>query len=219
MERSLRVAHWADRISARQSRAIRRPHRDARRRARRAGASCRPARSVGGSRRRRWPRSRSLRSPRRRHPAEPSRIGWIGVMRIGEREAGLRRQRTESPRERKDALAPPGLRDRYRKRRARRGGDRDRQRRRIDVGARALDQRLDKIRIAGDEGAEAAESLAERADERRHIACREAEMLERCRRRLRRARRAHARRRRQGTRRGARRRLRSRAAARGRRPC
>ena len=86
---------------------------------------------------------------------------------------------SETAGEREHARAPPGFRDRNCKRRARRGGDRDRQRGRIDVGARALDQRLDEVRIASDECAEAAESLAERADEGRHFARREPEMLER----------------------------------------
>ena len=57
--------------------------------------------------------------------------------------------------------------------------DRDRQRRRINVGACALDERLDEIRVPGDERAKAAEGLAERADEHRHLTGRETEVLER----------------------------------------
>ena len=68
-----------------------------------------------------------------------------------------------------------------RKRRARRRGDARRQRRGVDVGARALQDQFDHVRIAGDEGAEAAEGLAQRADQQRHGAGVEARQLERAR--------------------------------------
>ncbi len=74
-------------------------------------------------------------------------------------------------------LAPPCLLAHDAQRTPRRRRDRRRQRGRVDVAARALDQELDDVLVTGDEGAEAAERLAEGADQHRHIARGEPEML------------------------------------------
>ena len=56
-----------------------------------------------------------------------------------------------------------------------------RQCRRVDVAARGLQQPLDVVRIAGNEGAEAAKGLAERADEDGHRGAVQIEMFQRSR--------------------------------------
>ena len=61
---------------------------------------------------------------------------------------------------------------------ARGRGDGGRQRRRVDVLARALHQRLDQFRGAGDECAERAHRLAERAHEHRHVVAAETRVLD-----------------------------------------
>src|SRR5215469_3774319 len=76
------------------------------------------------------------------------------------------------------ALAPPPLTLRQRKRRAGRGGHRLWQRRRVAIRACLLQQELDERRRARDEGTEGAEGLAERADEHRYLIARESEVLE-----------------------------------------
>ena len=116
------------------------------------------------------PRSSSRRLASTASSAPPSSTGWIGVSEGASgrpASAASRRKRcaSASTRTRRQDSATDDL-----ERGARRRRDRDRQRRRINVGARALDQRLDEVRVPGDEGAEAAEGLAERADERRHVA-------------------------------------------------
>ena len=109
--------------------------------------------------------------------ALPSITGWMGVVEAAAARR-LRRAAAKARGERQHALAPPALRTRDGQRGARGGRDRLRQCGGVDIGARVLQQQLDERRLAGDEGAEAAEGLAQRADQHRYGVAVEAEMLE-----------------------------------------
>src|SRR5262249_43957633 len=108
--------------------------------------------------------------------AEQDRL--YGRRRVGEWHAECVRRHAKAANERPQSLAAPALRAHERECRARCRRDRLRQRGRIHVGARLLDEKLDEFGAPGDEGAEGAEGLAERADEYRHSIASESKVLE-----------------------------------------
>ncbi len=98
---------------------------------------------------------------------------------VADREAGVQGQPAEQCCVRQHALAPPGLGLGDAQCGACCRGHRRRQGRRVDVGTRALDEQFDEVFTAGDERAEGAEGLAQRAHQDRHVVRRQAPVLER----------------------------------------
>ena len=101
--------------------------------------------------------------------ASPSTTGWMGERHGSSRTSGLGRA---APQSRRELPAPvrgascSAIETASAARAA--AATARRQRRGVDVAARRLQQPLDAVRIGRDEGAEAAECLAQRADQNRH---------------------------------------------------
>ena len=115
--------------------------------------------------------------------ALPAISGWMGVVDSSSGRPSWPAPAPKPRHQRLHVLAPPGLGPRQAQGGARGLGQRRRQRGGVDVAARVLDQRLDQRLAAGDEGAEAAQRLAQRAHQHRHRVGVQARLLQRCRRR------------------------------------
>ncbi len=105
-------------------------------------------------------------APRRRAAA-----GWMGVIEGTQGQCPVARPPLRESRGHcvHPFGASPAARHRHAQRRARGGGHARRQRRGEDVAARALQDQFDHIAPAGDKRAEAAEGLAQRAHQQRHL--------------------------------------------------
>ncbi|MNN22042.1 hypothetical protein D3C81_1353850 [compost metagenome] len=108
--------------------------------------------------------------------ADEDRLDWRGAVHQGQADGfGTGAEACD---QRGQMLATPAFPAQQLQALQRRAGHRRRLAGGVDVGAGELDQRLDQLLAAGDEGASGAEGLAEGTDQHRHIFHAEAEVFD-----------------------------------------